>query len=97
MALMALTMQAFTVPTSSQPTTTHGISEFCAPVIHPTTGDTITKYKLLQKDPLLRETWEHAFGKEFVNLAQGDKETNTPGTDSIRVLTHDQTNNIPKD
>ena len=38
-----------------------------------------------------------AFGKEFVNQAQGDKKTDTPGTDSIFVLTHDEIKKISRD
>lgn len=41
--------------------------------------------------------WYRAFGKEFGNLAQGDAATNTPGTDSIFVMTHEQTRQIPND
>ena len=63
---------------------------FCAPVIHPVTGESITAYKKLQQEPLLAATWSRAFGKEFGNLAQGDAATNTPGTDSIFVLMHAQ-------
>ena len=72
-------------------------SHFCAPVIHPVTGESITAYKKLQRDPLLAATWSRAFGKEFGNLAQGDLATNTPGTDSIFVLTHAQRQSIPSD
>ena len=46
---------------------------FCAPVIHPTTGEIMTSYKRLTNDPKFREVWETAFGKEWVGLAQGDK------------------------
>jgi hypothetical protein len=63
----------------------------------PTTGESITKYKRLQNDPLLRGTWARAFGKEFGNLSQGDAATNTPGTDSIFVHTHNQIKQIPRD
>jgi hypothetical protein len=69
----------------------------CFAVIHPTTGESITKYTRLQNDPLLRDTWARAFGKEFGNLAQGDTATNTPGTDTIFVLTHEQIKQIPRD
>lgn len=65
--------------------------------MHPVTGKSITKYKKLVTDPLLNHTWEHAFGKEFGNLAQGDDATNTPGTNSIHVLTKDQITTIPHD
>ena len=70
---------------------------FCAPVIHPTTGISIDKYTTLIRDNQLRETWVRAFGKEFGNLAQGDDLTNTPGTNSIFVLTHEQIRAIPRD
>ena len=43
------------------------IEHFCAAVVHPDTGETITKYKVLandKKNPTLRETWRTAFGKE---------------------------------
>ena len=70
---------------------------FCAPVTHPITGETITTYKKLIADPLTATTWARAFGKEFGNLAQGDAETNTPGTDSIHVLTLQQIQHIPTD
>ena len=36
-------------------------------------------------------------GKEFGNMAQGDKKTGTQGTDSIFVMTHKEIANIPKD
>ncbi len=96
MALTELAIQALSRPHTAMPCTSDG-TKFCAPVIHPTTGDTITKYKLLQQDPLLRVLWERAFGKEFGDLAQGDMATDTPGTNSIVVLTHEQINSIPKD
>jgi len=69
----------------------------CFAVIHPATGESITKYKCLQNDPLLKDTWARAFGKEFGNLAQGDTATNTPGTDTIFVLSHEQIKQIPRD
>jgi hypothetical protein len=70
---------------------------FCAPVIHPVTGESITKYKKLIEDPITARTWARAFGKEFGNLAQGDNTTNTPGTNSIYVMTHEQILRIPND
>jgi hypothetical protein len=66
-------------------------------VIHPVTGESITKYKTLVNDPITARTWTRAFGKEFGNLAQGDTTTNTPGTDAIFVMTHEQILHIPTD
>ncbi len=65
--------------------------------MHPITGESITTYKKLIADPLTATTWARAFGKEFGNLAQGDAETNIPGTDSIHVLPIEQIPHIPQD
>jgi hypothetical protein len=73
------------------------IEHFASPVIHPVTGASITRYQKLAKDPLLRDTWTTAFGKEFGNLAQGDKHTKTQGTDSIFILPHEKIKQIPSD
>ena len=70
---LALAMATHTIPTHMP---------HCCAIIHPITGESITKYKTLLKEPLLRDTWARAFGKEFGNLAQGDAATNTPGTDN---------------
>ncbi|KAL7425608.1 hypothetical protein ACHAXH_000191, partial [Discostella pseudostelligera] len=55
---------------------------FCAPVTHPVTGESITSYNKLMRDPTLAPVWTRAFGKEFGNLAQGDDLTQTPGTNA---------------
>ena len=55
------------------------IEHFCAGVIHPTTGETITQYRKLARDPAMREVWSTAFGKEFGQMAQGDNKTGTKG------------------
>jgi len=68
-----------------------------APVVHPTTGETITQYKMLAADPVTRDIWITAFGKELGNLAQGDTETGTEGTDSFFVLDHDEIKRISDD
>ena len=63
------------------------IEHFCAPVVHPTTGETITSYKKPAKDEELKETWTTRFGKECGNLAQGGDKTGTPGMYAIKVMT----------
>ena len=67
------------------------IEHFCAAVVHPDTGETITKYKKLATDSNkeLRETWQTAMGKEVGNLAQGDDKPNTPGKNCMFVMTHE--------
>ena len=73
------------------------LEHFCAPVVHPVSGETISKYQTLARDPVTKETWTTAWGKEQENLAQGDEKTNTVGIDSLLVITHKEIRNIPKD
>jgi hypothetical protein len=61
------------------------------------TGESITSYKKLAHHPLLQEIWTTAMGKEFGNMAQGNRKTGTKGTDLIFVMTHKDIINIPKD
>ena len=74
------------------------IEHFCAPVVHPTTGEVTTKYAKLANDPdaALRKTWRNAMGKELGNMAQGDEKTGTKGMDAIFVLNHEQIWRIPR-
>ena len=74
------------------------IEQFCAPVVHPKTGEVITKYSKLANDPdpEIRHTWRNGLGKEFGNMAQGDDRTGTPGMNAIFVLTLDEIARIPK-
>ena len=71
------------------------IQHFCAPVMHPGTGELITSYKKLSKDPELKEVWETVFGKEWGSLAQGDKRTGSKGTDTFKILCPEQVLLIP--
>ena len=73
------------------------LQHFCAPVIHPTTGEIITSYKKLVKDPTLRDVWETGFGKEWGGLTQGDKRTGASGTNTLIILIPDRIHEIPND
>ena len=73
------------------------MEHFCAPVVHPVTGKTITSYKKLADDPITRSTWTTGYGKEFGRMAQGDEKTGTKGKNCIFVMNHDEIANIPKD
>ena len=73
------------------------LQHFCAPVIHPTTGDIITSYKRLANDPKFKEVWETGFGKEWGGLAQGDKQTGAKGTNTLIIIRPDQVHMIPND
>ena len=39
------------------------LEHFCAPVFHPVSGETISKYQTLAADPVTKETWTTAWGK----------------------------------
>jgi hypothetical protein len=38
-------------------------------MVHPITGETISSYKRLMKDPATAEIWQTEFGKEFGGMA----------------------------
>ena len=73
--------------------TTHSPTKFehyANPMVHPTTGETISSYKRLINDPETTETWHTAFGKDFGGISQGDNKTVQKGTNAIFVMTHDE-------
>jgi hypothetical protein len=63
-------------------------AHFALPMIHPTTGETISSYKRLMNDPETAEVWQTAFGKDFGGMAQGGDKTGQKGTNSVFVMTH---------
>jgi hypothetical protein len=67
------------------------------PMVHPVTGETISSYKKLMKDPVTAETWQTAFGKDFGGMCQGDDKTGTVGTDAMFVMTPQDVANMPAD
>ena len=73
------------------------IEYFCAPVIYPVTGETIYQYKKLAKNPVTMYIWTTASGKEFGNMTQGYRQTNTPGTVSIFIIQYNEIRNISAD
>ena len=85
-----LTMPAFvdTIP---------NYAHYASPMVHPTTGETITSYKRLMHDPATAEIWQTAFGKDFGGMAQGDEKTGQKGTNSIFVMEHDEIRQAKKD
>jgi hypothetical protein len=85
-----LTMPAFvdTIP---------NYAHYASPMVHPTTGETITSYKRLMNDPTTAKIWQTAFGKDFGGMAQGDEKTGQKGTNSIFVMEHDEITTAKKD
>ena len=66
------------------------------PMVHTTTGETISSYKRLMHDPATADTWQTAFGKDFGGMAQGDNKTDQKGTNSIFVMAHHEIKLIQK-
>ena len=73
------------------------IAHFWKLVVHPITGEMISKYKKLATGPATKEVWTTAFGEEFRNMVEGDNKTNTEGTNSILVLEPHEIKNIQQD
>jgi hypothetical protein len=67
--------------------------EYCNGVVHPITKGTITHYRKLIKDPLLRDLWLKAMSKELHCLVQGCIGI-TKGTNTIFFLLHADICNI---
>ena len=59
---------------------------------HPVTGETISSYKKLMKDPV-----QTAFGKDFRGMCQGDDKTGAIGTNAMFVMTPTEVTNMPPD
>jgi len=87
------------IPTQLLPTTAipMNFEHYVMPMVHPVTGKTISSYKKLMKDPVMAETWQTAFGKDFGGMCQGDDKTGTVGTDAIFVMTPQDVANMPAD
>ncbi len=64
------------------------LEHYANPMVHPITGETISSYKKLMKDPATAEIWQTAFGKEFGGMAQGDNKTVQKGRNAIFVMNH---------
>jgi len=70
------------------------IEEYCYGVVHSVTKETITHYRKLIKDPLLKDLWLKAMSKELHRLAQGCTCV-TKGTNTIFYLLHADICKIP--
>ncbi len=70
--------------------------QLAMPMVHLTTGKTISSYKKLMQDPATAEIWQTAFGNNFGSMAQGNNKTGQKGTTSIFVMTHEEIRKIPK-
>ena len=75
--------------------TTLGPEEVANVVVHPVTKETITKYKKLIDDPLMRLVWSKAMCKELGRLCQGFGDTE--GTNTMIFIDINRIRNIPQD
>jgi hypothetical protein len=72
------------------------LEQVAMPMVHPTTGETISSYKKLMHDPATSEIWQTVFGKDLGGVAQGNNKTGQKGKNSIFVMTHAEIPHIPK-
>ena len=72
-----------------------GPEEVANGVVHPVTKETITKYKKLIDDPLIRDVWSKAMCKELGRLCQGFEDIE--GTKTMKFLYLEVISNIPRD
>lgn len=79
----------------SDPTCFGGMQNICCVLIHPITGETITKYKKIAEDGVTQKVWTRVMSKKPGQLSQGF--INEKGTDTVKFITPDQIHNIPKD
>jgi hypothetical protein len=66
-------------------------------MIHPVTGESISSYERLMKDPMIAGFWMTAFGKDFGGMSQGDNKMGQKGTNAMFVMLPSNVPNIPKD
>ena len=87
------------IPTKLLPPPAHptNFEHYAILMVHLVTGETISSYKKLMKDPVTAETWQTAFGKDFGGICQGDNKTGTVGTDPMFVMTPQDVANMPAD
>ncbi len=68
------------------PTPTVNFKHCAMRMMHPTTGKTISSYKQLMNNPVIADTWQTAFGKDFGIMCQGDNKTGAKGTKVMFVM-----------
>jgi hypothetical protein len=59
---------------------------YAMPMVHPTTGKTISSYKQHMNKPVTVDMWQMAFGKDFGNMCQGDNKTRAKGMSAMFVM-----------
>jgi hypothetical protein len=57
-------------------------NQVAMPMVHPSTGETISSYKKQMHNPVMNEIWQKAFGKDFRGIAQ-DVKMGQKGTNAI--------------
>ena len=77
--------------------TAANLEHLAMPMVHPSTGETISSYKMLMNDPATMEIWQTTFGKDFGGMAQGDNKMGQKATNAIFVMTHEEILLIPPD
>ena len=76
------------------------VGEVANGVVHPVTNKTITKYKKLINDPILRDAWMKGMCKELGRISQGygveGTDDYTKGTNTVLFMGLDEIKEIPR-
>jgi hypothetical protein len=81
----------------SKPSACIDYKQIAMPMIHPTTGKSISSNKHLTNNPATVEVWMTAYGKDFGGMSQGKNKTGQKGTNTVFVMLPSHAPNIPKD
>jgi hypothetical protein len=65
------------------------------PMVHPTMGKTISRYKRLMSEPVMANTWQMASGKVFGSMCQGDNKTGAKGMNAMFVMKPEEVDHTP--
>ncbi len=76
------------------------LAEVCNGVIAKFTNETLTNYSKVINSPSLCRMWLKSMHKESGNIAQSNSDgnkINVKGTNTVKILTHEEIKAIPKD
>jgi hypothetical protein len=68
---------------------------YAMPMVHATIGKTKSSYKQLMNNPVIANTWQTAFGKDFGSMCQENNKTGAKGTNTMFRMKPDKVDHTP--
>jgi hypothetical protein len=68
------------------PTPLMNFEHYAMPMVHLTTGKTISSYKRLMTNPITADMWQTDFGMDFGSMCQGDNKTGAKGKNAMFMM-----------